>query len=223
MKRYESILSEAVQRSNDYLSLIEEVILKNKNTIFKLNSIKINRFLISLSLILKKYAIKFKIDNNNEKSNYYGISNAETLSDRKNTIIIYCNDQVSDINKNDKYFSLFLIGLLDILGHEIIHRLQVINIKDKEILKKLSSKDRYSQEKYLSDKTEMIPIAWQIIEQFRFLKYSDNKILEIMQKHQHKDLLHIKIPEVYRAYINIFYNDKKVLNRLHKYMYEYLQ
>lgn len=221
MERYNSILSEAVQRPNNYLKLIQDQILKNKKLILKQSNNKINKLLILLSLILKKFKIKFYYKN--EISKYFGIYEAETLLDKKNTIIIWCNLSILEIIKNEKIFDRFLYSLLEILGHEIVHRMQLKDIKDKKILNILSTKDINNRIQYFSNKQEIMAFAWQIIEQFRFIGYSDDKIKEIMKTYKNPKLIHKKLPEIYKLYIYLFNNDNSVLNKLHKYMYEYLQ
>lgn len=222
MKRYNQ-LSEAVQRPENYLQLIYETLEKNKNKIINSNLDSVIDFCNKFNFILKKFKIKLNQDLSNKKSRYLGLTeDAEMLFDRKNTIIVYCNNDILSI-KDKKNYYIFITGFLDIVGHEIVHRLQINRIKEKEILNILSTKEIENQKEFLSNKQEMMAYAWQIIQEFRALNYNDNEILKVI-KADWKYTMSALLPRIYFIYLNVFQFNKenKVLKRLHKYMYEYL-
>ena len=68
--------------------------------------------------------------------------------------------------------------------------------------------------------------AWNIIEEFRFLRYSKEKIQDVMRmSSNHGAIMRVRMPVAYKIYLASFVknNETEAKNQLHKYMYEYLQ
>jgi hypothetical protein len=218
---YVPLLSEAVQRPHNYLKLIEGKLEKYKKYFLKQNNgIDI---LFKLSSIFKKNNIKFIADEKNFHYNYFGINGASTSPDIFRTIEVYCYPKaILDLSKNEKNFDLFVKILLNYLGHEFVHRMQTVDIKNEELLKKLFSTNLKNKQKYLSKKLEIMGYAWTIIEEFRFMGYTDKEILNVMRTPKSIKSIGRTEPSVYKEYKKLFYDNDEILNRLHKYMYEYI-
>jgi len=217
-------LCEAVQRPENYLSQIIKIIIENKDRIQKATLKKdIEHIFILLSSILRKYKIKFRYKD--DIGDYLGLSGESgTLPDMYNTIQININDGIFLIEGN-KEFDIFIYGLEQTLGHEIIHRMQMLDKVSIDIQKELGKKANSSEKNYRFSRQELMAYAWSIIEDFRFMGYSNSKILEIIKKIDnvgYRD--NIKIPITYNYYLGFFgqYNNNELRNQLHKYIYEYL-
>ena len=150
MKKYEQVrklynpfnlFNEAVIDVDKYVKFLNKLFDNIKNDIKKSKSLFSIKRILNKSF--KKYRIKFKIVLKNEIQKHedykYGLIVAETLLDSYSTIIIYCNRYLLNIIKNEKIFEEFKNRCIKYIQHELIHRLQLIDINDVKIKKKLTS------------------------------------------------------------------------------------
>lgn len=223
MNQYKSFF-EAVQRPENYVRVIIEDLQRRQNTIQQIaKKNNILNLALWLSTYLRKYKIIIRVDE--EIGDYFGFSKeAETLPDKYNTIRMYINSKALLIAKEDTehLFDRFLMGFSNILGHEIIHRLQFHNKVNVDLQKYLMSSKTDAE--YWYKKQEMMAYAWTIIEEFRFMKLSDEQILNIIKNVEIKKshILTLHVPQLYKYYLILFIDDTEARNRLHKYIYEYL-
>ena len=108
--------------------------------------------------------------------------------------------------------------ILNMLGHELIHREQYLKIEDDKLREKIF-KSNLDPKTYLSKKYELMSYAWQIIEFFKLTGKTDEEIKKILQ---HNSMLKFSFSPVLLFYHETFKNNPDVLKRLYKYMYEYL-
>lgn len=135
------------------------------------------------------------------------------------------NVNTSDIHLiyDEDSYDIFLDFFKEMLGHELIHRLQYL--KDKAKIVK-SYKDISKEEdliKYLSDKKEIMSHAWQTIQAFKMCGLSNKDIFNYING-SIKLSSHILLNNIiYRMYKKYFTKDSKVFKQYYKYMYEYLR
>jgi hypothetical protein len=199
--------------------------VENKDVI--LNKIKGQRMpfiLFKINSILHPYRIKAKFED--LQGEFFGVTgNGKTGTDINNTITVYVNSGLLHV-KSDELFYRFLDGFLQVLGHELVHRLQYHEKVSKEIQERIILKQQESTEDYLFSKQELMAFAWNIIEEFRYLKYSTEQIQEIMKISGNPGaIMKVRMPLIYKLYLTAFVknNETKAKNQLHKYMYAYLQ
>jgi hypothetical protein len=134
-------------------------------------------------------------------------------------IEIYCNLVVMRefVLNRESYVSLiYSTGFSQIIGHEIIHRLQKA--------KRNMDKFRYGEinvddiNQYLSDPDEIMSFAWQIVEWYRIENLSDESTRKLIQNASGEE--RAKTPLYW--YYKTFKNSRQVLNELYKYIYMYL-
>jgi hypothetical protein len=216
------LFNEAVIDVNKYLQSLNRLFDDIRNEILKArNLFSIKRI---LNKTFKEYRIKFKISFKDEIQKHedyrYGIIVAETLLDKYSTIIIYCNRYILDISKNDKIFEEFKKRCIKYIQHELIHRLQLIDINDLKIKKNLNIKDQ-DKIKYFSNDKELMAFAWQVVEELRFSGLSDNDIKRKLTKLDFT----ANHSKTFTIYIRLFKNteNENILKILYKYIYMYLE
>ncbi len=230
MKRYlkffnkidiESNLNEAVINVENYSEDLKRLFNEAKKELFSLSKEK-NALTITwlFNNYFKKYKIKFKLHFRHElqkhKDYRFGITKAETLLDNYSTIRILCNLNIVEIQKNEKTYDEFAKICLSYIEHELIHRLQVIDISDLKIKKALSS-NRKKDLDYFSNAQEIMSYAWNSLEELRFAGNTDKEILKKL-----KTLNFSTDSLILFNYLKIFDKDSDVLKRFYKYIYMYL-
>ena len=220
-------LFEAVIRSDRYVS----VVINEFRKLLQEYDGKVFRYPVYLFDILnekfKKYNFEFveKYDvNNNDYQT--GIDMGEILP-RNLKIIFYCNSVLGDLFVNRDLQKGFLTKFDQILGHELIHRGQFLNVQGEHLraeIFKLKPEDAIGNEydkamHYYSRKGEIMAYAWMVIEELRFNGYSANKILEII----HNNIKTENESLVLDQYRKLFTIEDIQLKRLYKYIYEYIE
>lgn len=217
---YESLFSEAVIYPETYLKNIQKKI--NSLELYKYNNLTLRKVCNLLNLKFYFNNIKFMPDlhvmNGMEKYIDYGINRGATLPDKNATIGIFLNKNILNI-KNKDFYNSFLEWILFILKHELVHRGQNLAIKDKQLRSEVMIKNYKDKIDYLSDPQEIMARAWEIVELFKLLDYTNEEIL-ILIKTDNKEKYRNDTLKVYK---DLFKKDNMVLKRLYKYMYEYLQ
>ncbi len=129
--------------------------------------------------------------------------------------IIFCNFDITNIQKDKESYKSFCYEFMDLIGHEMIHRIQYINSKEQWIVKLQNTKD---PKKYLFDPHEIMAYAWQIVQYFKLQNYTNKQIKEILSSTNNEKLN----CRTLKAYHYFFDKDSDVIKRLYKYMYQYL-
>ena len=180
---------------------------------------------IKLSALLRKYHIKFIPESTiepNDILSIFGFNRGGCLLDKHLTIVIYCNENLLKLFNVSKAYSTFERAFFNVLKHELIHRGQYIKISNKRIREKLNySKNPNKIDRYLNDKQEIMAYAWQIIEYYRLMGLSKEKILTVLKRPRNTFEFENNILSSY-----IRANDDKVvtddsLKLLYKYAYLY--
>ena len=215
-------ISESVIRPDKYIVLLcdnlKSIIQSNQGKKFAVSEL----FCKFINSKLKIFNIEFRSSNtfDNEESKLSGV-NVMFTGYKSLTIIIFCSPIINELFINKELSTHFLQVFKEIVGHELIHRSQFIN---RHLNKSESNIMRQPPEefnKYLSQKTEIMSYAWQIIEELRFKGLSDTKILNYIKTKRNDNNLDYE-NNILDYYIYTF-RDTQVLNQLFKYMYEYLK
>lgn len=215
-------LFEYIVKPEDYLKDIEEKIISllpkliKENDLNKICNILIKKFRKNKIIFIASKNI------NPDKDAYisYGINESKTAPDKYGTIAIELNplfiQALQLIRARDKLLEHFLV----VLKHELIHRGQVLKIKDNkfrlEVYGKNTPKD---QREYLGGKQEIMARAWEITEYMQLTGISKKEILQIL-KTQNGGKLFIDTLKVYHEYFTMQDSELKLL---YKYMYWYLE
>lgn len=132
-------------------------------------------------------------------------------TDNKGNITINVSSNFYDIFVND--YNTIRDNISYILTHELVHREQVKRID----WSKYNKKDIVTHKDYMGNKQEIMAFARNTIIELRSMfKWQENKIFDFLRTPVSD------ISDTFDIYINHFKNDKKVMNRLFKYMYQYL-
>ena len=217
-------LFEAVIRSDRYVSIV----INEFRKLLQENNGKKFRFVYDACLFLtntfSKYNFEF-IEKYDTDNNYQsGIDKGATTPGNLK-IIFFCNASLGDLFTNKELQKRFLIDFDEILGHELIHRGQFLNVQGNKLraeIFKLKPDDSmgndYNKEMhYYSRKGEIMAYAWMIIEELRFNGYTTDKILNIIKNNIPTENESV-ILEQYRKLFTI---DDVQLKRLYKYIMVY--
>ena len=221
--RNSNLIYEAVIYPREYINNILEKI-DNLYPSLQRKKYNLKQLCTDLNFHFKNNKIKFfadkEIDITNKKFFKYGINKGATLPDKFGTIGIYCNELSLNIFKSDKIFNKFKEVLTVCLKHELIHRGQVLKIKDTDIRYEVLKKN-YDEDiiKYLSDKQEIMAFAWELTELLRIKGLKDKEILNLMQK----DIPQLRrTSEIANVYFDYFSIKDAQIKLLYKYVYMYL-
>lgn len=129
--------------------------------------------------------------------------------------IIYIELFEESLNFINRSYGTFMNDFLVVLKHEIIHRLQFLNIKQEKERLKIAHKQSKSDKAYLSSKHEIMAWAWNIIEILRML-YTNEEIANQLRSGNIDSVM-------YNDYLTLFDKNSKQIRMLNKYMYKYLQ
>ena len=138
-------------------------------------------------------------------------------------IFIYCSDRLKELldSKGDEtIFDEFLQDVFRILGHELVHREQMLRVEQKNLLTTIHRKSTNDQQNYFSNTYEIMAYAWQIVNTLRLTNLSDSSIKKILSLNS-KTKLDLG-GEILQIYHQLFKDTSPVLKRLYKQMYEYL-
>lgn len=195
---------EGIIKPNSYVEEIKNFFIKNFDP-------KEN-FINNLINTGSKYRIIFGIDQNSHNRIFIGGSYNNILK----LISIKCTKEVEGviISKQD-YTDYIIKDLMEILGHEIVHRMQY----SKKDMDKFEYRLANTQKQYLADRDEMMSYAWQIVEWYKVSGLSSDDI-KIIIKDEYN--INRKNTPLY-VYYQTFKDDKQYLNQLYKYIYMYLE
>lgn len=207
-----SYMLESVIDVDGYTQLISNLINRSIILFSKSNDKSIDALLNTFNNIFESLRIYFiKSENNLNKK--YGIDKAETEGDKFNSIYVHINSFFPELLQNEeKEIKKYL---LNIIKHEILHRLQAIRMKSEEIINEVFNRDANNAEEYYSDPQEIMAYAWMILEFSRMKPQDDLKTLEQLKSGKLKE-------DHYLLYRNMFGKDSKEFHLLNKYIYEYL-
>lgn len=215
-------LLENVLHPEKYLKLLQNFLeRKGKSIIGRKDNAKF--FCGYLSRIFKKYNILFVLDTTVSKvqGDEYklGFTESGYNGGNKNDINIFCNENIIKAQINKKFYDLFSKYLLKLLGHELIHRIQALNVEDIKLKRMIYQQINPNVDLagYLSNKYEIMARAWQIVEEFRFYGYDDQKIKNVLYDRYEPS---ISISLFY--YRNLFKTNTDTMKLLYKYIYLYV-
>lgn len=211
--------------SPEYTNEIEKYFNELHSQIKKLKFSSLRPLCFWLSRKFKKYSIRFKeeekIDYSTDPYVLLGIIKAGTKTNKKGVITIRCSEQLLQIQSSDKYFKSFLPAIIKIIGHELIHRKQMVQVEGIKLRNYIFDHENIKEiQKYLSNKQEVMARAWQIIEEFRYKGLNDNQILKILQTN--KDTRIVAYSPTLMIYLDFFNIKDNVFKVLYKYIYLYL-
>jgi len=209
---YEDYLMEGVLHPETYLSILIDKMNDLKNKIINQNH--------SSKYICDFLTNEFKFD----KINF--IFRPSTINSKKDAIDkasynvdtedinIYCNFNLEKIQYGIEDFENFKSDFEELVGHELIHRLQFVNNKDK--VAQTISLETNGLIKYLSNVQEIMTHAWQTSQAIKLLGFDK----ESLSKFLSIDKLVRKIYTL-SLYKNNFDKNSPVLKRFYKYLYMY--
>ena len=135
--------------------------------------------------------------------------------------VVYLDKNALNILKKD--FPTFALELSHTLEHELVHVGQYEKVPVDIATRNNKDISDTSKNAYFANKQEIMAFANTIVREFQALRYEDSEILDII-KHvkEYGPEDHERFPKAFRTYLGRFQNEPKVLNRLYKYMYQYL-
>jgi len=166
-----------------------------------------------LTRIFLKDKILFVLQSNIEAEGE--VLNRSGFKQKTGYFLMFCNPNITNIQKDKESYKSFCYEFMDLIGHEMIHRIQYINSKEQWIVKLQNTKN---PKKYLFDPHEIMAYAWQIIQYFKLQNYTNKQIKEILSSTNNEKLN----CRTLKAYHYFFDKDSDVIKRLYKYMYQYL-
>lgn len=217
-------MMEAVISPEYYIKQIHTILKSLKNNIInKYKNLSLTDLCDILTKELQTYKIKFVATTKENKDKNYVTNGGIIIS--KLEIIILCYYKTIMIQNSGEEYNNFIKQVLLILGHELIHRNQILKVNNDKLRlflfkgSPLDLKDRNKAMKYLANKHEIMSYAWQIIETFRLKGKKDTEIQSILQSNENKKFAFDPMLLWYHQIFSIVNNP---LKRLYKYMYEYL-
>lgn len=174
--------------------------------------------------LLNNFLVKRKI-----KFLYTGKDNKDIIpiggtSIKNQDILIYCSSRFQELLEstgNNNIFEEFLTNVFRILGHELIHREQILRIKRQDLIDSIHKKSSEDKRKYYSNKYEIMAYAWQIVNSMRMSNLSDSSIKKILSLNS-KTKFDLG-GDILQIYHNLFKDSSSIIKRLYKQMYEYLE
>lgn len=213
-------LLEAVVNPEKYLFDIEQKLDIFINKIKgKKSSASILAFKLGWNLSRQRIKVEYQKDiiPGFDPSSSFGINEAGTIPDKKATIKIYINDNITLIQQDSIFAKEFKKWFLFVLKHELVHRGQFLAIKNSKIRSQVMVKDNSILKNQLKDKQEIMARAWEIIELYKLLANMNNSQIKTAIKN-YPNINN----ETLNAYYYFFGKDSKEIKLLYKYMYEYL-
>ena len=144
---------------------------------------------------------------------YFGILNPVTS--RINIVVNYVDFKsfLTNVSDNPK-MGIFRKIMKSMLSHETIHKQQLDRISGDYSKYDLKGSPEFDTHKYLSSSTEIMAYAFSIVDELKRSGESKESILDILRKFKGHWVIQWYISEV---------KDKKVLNKLRKYAYLYVE
>jgi hypothetical protein len=214
------IFYEKVQKPENYLNIIKDKIINlHKQEYKNIDDIitNLNNTFKTEKIIFLKYSHELKYSS--------GISSAG-YNPKTNYIYLFYTNQIGKAFKikneeyDSEYFNLFIENLHDFLGHEIIHRMQFLKDKKKEI-GIMSTENRI---KYLSKPKDVMAHAWEIVQEFKLYNKSDLEIRMLLKsKRDEYNLKWLMFSPRLKTYYTSFDINSKTMKLLYKYIYEYTE
>jgi len=207
---------EGVLRPEKYLSLLVEKLQKLKK-LFLNKKYSNDSICKSLTNYFKNEKIVFIYDEtaNSSEGLTKGGYNIDT-----NEIILKCDSGLNFILKD--VYDIFETDFYEMVGHELIHRLQYLN-STKNTFKKYNTLDEKQILFYLSDKKEIMSYAWQTIEIFKMLRLNKKVILQIIKNPEAKENNYFVIRnDIFFLYRKYFDSNSVIYKLFVKYIYMYL-
>lgn len=212
---------EKVQKPENYLYIIEKIIKEfNKKNEF----LNLEDLIISLNSKFMNEKIIFIKSEQTPKYNS-GIVTAGYNPKNNEIYLFYCDKilnafKIQNIKYDHEYFELFIENFIMFLGHEVIHRMQ--SIKDKT--KSIGIMSKENKRKYLAKPIEIMAHAWEIVQEFKFYKRTDDDIKLILKSKRDKENLKwIFFSPRLGEYYSTFKVTSKTMKLLYKYIYLYLE
>ena len=193
---------------------IFQLLIKNKKDIFSKKN-KDQKLCSQLSQILAKYKISFKYDALAKNTIFI---TGGIYVQTNDTIYLTCSSRINSINETEKHFYDFLDSFKPGIGHELLHRMQLIQRKHHILFG--GTIDKNDLIKQLSSNQEIMAYAWQAVEELRNRFGNDKEILEHIKKY---DLMFFRHSTVLSTYYSLFEKDDPILKKFYKYMYLYLE
>ncbi len=230
MKRYKCIKEsyvdenhifyEKVQKPENYLKIIiDKIVELNKQQYKNLQDI-IN----TLNTNLYHEKIIFKPSSKEPKYNS-GIVSAG-YQPKTNEILLFYSPKIERAFKiigkgyDSEYFDIFLENVYDLLGHEIIHRMQYLKDK-KKYIGVMSDENRIA---YLSKPKEIMAHAWEIVQEFKMFGKNNEAIRMIFKSNRDSENLKwLLFSARLKMYYTSFESTSKTMKLLYKYIYEYTE
>ena len=227
MEKYENILindpsifEENILNPESYLGVIE-----NKFNILKTQILKGDH---SSQWLCDFFTQKFKSDKivfvNNLQSSIESTGVYKgAYEPNKNLIYLYCDFNIEDIQYNEDDYDFFKIDCIEFCGHELVHRLQFVKDKIKNISTHKAKNGRDELIKYLSDSKEIMAHAWQIVQIYKFYMGKNLDKDFLLKKIAERNVKYIGSNKILWLYLKYFDKNSKVFKLLYKYIYLYLQ
>ena len=219
-------MTEAVIKVDDYLRLVKKRIdllySRYKN---KYNDVK--EILELLNFTFNSFDFNFTLYNANIEENdplHSGIFEGGTRLNKTNEIApitFYCTEYIKNILLDLDSFDRFKVAFLQLAEHEVIHRGQILRIKNLDMRRRVATKDKELSKTnydYYKLTKEIMAYAKLIIEEFRFSKYEDNNILSAINQKEEE------VSPIFDNYLDLYKGkDESVLHTLYKYIYMYIK
>ena len=203
-------LSESVIHVDKYVSMLSEYINQNKNIIF--NEPSENNKLDILNKLFESYKIHLNLIDEFGKN--YGIIKG---SCNKENIVITIGYNIFDYLIDSPIFKIFMQKLLNLIGHELVHRGQYYLRKADYIY--FYAYESNVDKNYFSNPQEIMAYAWMGIENMRSHGYTNNQILDKI-KGNNVSPAEIGFSHIYLSELKEL--DESAYKRFLKYMYEYI-
>lgn len=204
------------------LSEVKQRIVKIKNELVG-KKLPYKRLYLKLSEIF--YDLNIVFDISDKISDIRVNRNAKISSGKIDSmtlkITIYLNPDFYLLFESFETFQIFANSLLAVINHELIHREQMLRRNVGERKKIFTHKEK--NEKYLSDKNEIMAFSQTIVWDFLLHGIEPNEILDIINHPEYyKDDILIYSSILY-SYLDKFEKNSPTIKLLYRYMYEIIE
>lgn len=203
-------LCESVIHVDKYVENLNNILIQNKNNIIdsELDEEKI----ILINELFKPFKIKISVEDGYGKSN--GLIRGACY---RENITIFVGYNIYEYLYMPESFKKFRQKLMNLIGHELVHRGQFY-LRKSDFMKFYSFENNRDKS-YFSDPQEIMAYAWMGIENMRSHGYDDKQILQKVKSNN------VSAAEI--GFSHIYISDVKELDmraykQFVKYMYNYL-
>lgn len=212
--RFKRFLDEAVIKPD--LSFIKEL----KSKILDLTKAKSKIWILdSLTKIFANWFISFKVTDKQSRNDILasaGIVSADIIPKEPFRITIYCND-MSVFDDREDVEDYWFPALYEILGHELIHRQQLIRSKIQRKVN-FSSNGNFDFKKYYSDKQEIMAFAHETMIYMLSMGLGKEEMLKAISSGLSKiDFINLQ------EFLEYFSSNTPEYKLFNKYLYQYIQ